>query len=79
MRWEEVRRLFPDQYVKVEILASHKEGEYEVVDEMNVLGPVPQGTSVVERIYADRGVLIYHTRYPGVSFPYDGSRRGCRC
>lgn len=33
MKWEEVRKIYPNQYVKLQILASHVEGNTKFIDD----------------------------------------------
>jgi hypothetical protein len=40
MKWEEVRNLYPNQFVKLEVLHSMIEKDKEVVDEVAVIGSV---------------------------------------
>ncbi len=37
MKWEEVRRIYPNKFVKVQILKSHLEGNNKIVDDMAVI------------------------------------------
>ncbi len=37
MKWEEIRKIWPNQYVLLEILECHVEGNKKYVDEMAVI------------------------------------------
>jgi len=37
MKWEEVRRTYPDKFVKLQILESHMEGTKKYIDDMAVI------------------------------------------
>ncbi|OMF84558.1 hypothetical protein [Paenibacillus sp. FSL R7-0337] len=37
MQWEEVRKIYPNQYVKLQILASHTEGNIKYVDDVALI------------------------------------------
>ncbi len=41
MKWSDVRKLYPNQFVKLKTLSSHiKEGQ-EIIDDMAVISPIP--------------------------------------
>ena len=40
MKWEEVQTIYPDQFVKFEILHSFEEDNNEIIDEVALIGPV---------------------------------------
>lgn len=40
MTWNEVRKLFPNQFVKLEILKSHMQGDKKIVDDMAIIESV---------------------------------------
>lgn len=40
MKWQEVQRIFPNQFVKFEVLHSEETEDQEVIDEVAVIGPV---------------------------------------
>ena len=37
MKWEEVRRTYPDKFVKLQILESHMEEDKKYIDDMAVI------------------------------------------
>lgn len=37
MKWDEVRRLYPDQWVKLQVINSHTDDFYLHIDEMEVI------------------------------------------
>jgi hypothetical protein len=63
MTWQEVRRLYPDQFVKFEIVESHKEGNKEIVDEVAVITPLANGKEAMkEFVHRKEGHLVYSTK-----------------
>jgi len=40
MKWQEVRNIYPNQFVKIEILHSEKFENQEIIDEVAILGPI---------------------------------------
>ncbi|WP_025025590.1 hypothetical protein [Caldalkalibacillus mannanilyticus] len=61
MKWAEVRNLYPNQFVKFEILHSMVEKDKEIVDEVAVIGPVADENATKELLNSKNNVLIYHT------------------
>jgi len=63
MTWEEVRRLYPDQFVKFEVVESHKEGNKEIVDDVAVIKPLADGKEAMkEFVHRKEGHLVYSTK-----------------
>jgi len=61
MKWNEVRSIYPNQFVKFEVLKSRIEQDKEYVDEIAVIGPVTEEDATNELLHAKENVLIYHT------------------
>lgn len=61
MKWQEVRNIYPNQFVKFEILKSYVEEEKEYVDEVAVIGPVDEEKATEELLKSKDNVLVYHT------------------
>lgn len=63
MTWEEVRKLYPDQFVKFEILKSHIEGNKEYVNEVTIIKVIEDGKEAMkEFIQREEGQYIYSTK-----------------
>ena len=63
MTWQEVRVLYPDQFVKFEILESHINGDKEYVDEVAVIKPIKDGKEAIkEFIHRKEDQLVYSTK-----------------
>ena len=63
MTWQEVRRLYPDQFVKFEIVESHKEGNKEIVDEVAVIAPLADGKEAMKGfVHRKEGHFVYSTK-----------------
>jgi RNA-binding protein YhbY len=67
MNWSEVRELYPNQFVKFEILKSHIENEQEIVDELAVIGPVDAERATEELLKSRGNTLVYHTSRGNIS------------
>ncbi len=61
MKWSEVRNIFPNQFVKFEVINSHLADEREYVDEIALIGPVNDSEATKELLNAKDNVLVYHT------------------
>ncbi len=63
MKWQEVRKTYPDQFVKLQILQSHIKGNKKYVDEVAVIKPLKNGKEATsELVHSKDGVLVYHTK-----------------
>ena len=68
MNWNEVRELYPNQFVKFEILESHREGNYEVVDEVAIIKPILNGKEAMQEfVKCKLGQLVYSTKHENIS------------
>lgn len=61
MKWEEVRKLFPNQYILVSILDFHTEGDKKIVDEVAPIRPIPEAEANKEFFKVSPGNIVYHT------------------
>jgi len=62
MQWEEVRKIYPDQYVKLQILASHTEGNTKYVDEVALIKAIQDPKEATqELLHSKDGVIVSHT------------------
>ncbi len=63
MTWDEVRKLYPDQFVKFKIIESHIEGNKEYVDEVAIIKAIEDGKEAMkEFIQRKEGEYIYSTK-----------------
>lgn len=61
MKWKDVRKLYSDQFVKVEILNSHIEKGKKYVDDVAVIEPVDDSEATKELLNSKDNILVYHT------------------
>ncbi|BFT70181.1 hypothetical protein [Paenibacillus sp. P36] len=62
MQWEEVRKIYPDQYVKLQILASHIEGNTKYVDEVALITAIQDPkVATLELLRSKDGIVVSHT------------------
>ena len=61
MKWSEVRERFPNQFVLVEELASHVEGDRVLVDDVAVVRAVPEEEATKTLMQCRDKMFVYHT------------------
>ena len=62
MQWEEVRKLYPNRFVKMQILKSHIENSVRYMDEMAVIKAFDDEKEATrELVRATDDLLVYHT------------------
>jgi len=62
MKWDEVRKLYPSQYVKLEILESQIRGYKKYVTDVAVIKPVYDKKEATRELINSKGnTLVYHT------------------
>lgn len=62
MQWNEVRNIYPDQYVKLQILSSHTEGNTKFVDEVALIRAIQDPKeATIELLKSKDGVIVSHT------------------
>ena len=61
LRWNDVRAIYPNQFVKFEVLKSHTDADKEIVDDVAVIGPVTEAEATKELLNSKDNTLVYHT------------------
>lgn len=62
MKWEEVKKIYPDRFVKIQILESHIEGNIRYIDDMAVILAFDDNKEATrELVRAVDDILVYHT------------------
>ncbi|WP_047985656.1 hypothetical protein [Ornithinibacillus californiensis] len=61
MKWQEVRELYPSQFVLVSILDYHVDGDKKVVDEVAPIRTIPEEEANREFFRVEKGNVVYHT------------------
>lgn len=67
MTWNEVGRLYPNQFVKLEILDSHMENDKKIIDDMAVVGAVEDNNATKELLNCKDNIIIYHTKNDNIT------------
>ncbi|OMF16600.1 hypothetical protein BK131_00970 [Paenibacillus amylolyticus] len=61
MKWQEVQQIYPNQFVKFEVLHSEETENQEVIDEVAVIGPISDEKATQELLDSRDNTLVYHT------------------
>ncbi|WP_028558800.1 hypothetical protein [Paenibacillus pinihumi] len=62
MQWQEVRNIYPDQYVLLEILNSHTEDSVQYVDEVALIKAIQDPVEATKELLKCRDSnIVYHT------------------
>jgi hypothetical protein len=62
LEWQEVRKLYPNQFVLVKILKSHMEDNKRYVDDVAIIRPIDDAKKATRLLVrAERDELVYHT------------------
>lgn len=70
MKWDEVRRLYPERFVKIQILDSHIENNVRFIDDMAVIQAFEDEKEATrELVRAKDDILVYHTGKEEIEVP----------
>ncbi|MBC8081374.1 MAG: hypothetical protein H7X86_13595 [Gorillibacterium sp.] len=61
MQWQQVRELFPDQFVLLSIIDFHKEQDKKIITEVAPIRAVAEKDANSEFFNVQNGCLVYHT------------------
>jgi hypothetical protein len=61
MNWEEVRSIYPNQFVKIEILDSIIKNNKKIVNKVDIINPVKTEEATKELLKSRNNVIVYHT------------------
>lgn len=61
MKWQEVQNIYPNQFVKFEVLRFEVKDNQEIVNEVAVIGPVKDEDATKELLNSKNNILVYHT------------------
>ena len=61
MKWEEVRSIYPNQFVKIEIIESVIKDDRQIVKNVDLIRPVKREEATKELLKARKNVIVYHT------------------
>ena len=62
MKWEEVRKLYPNKFVKLQVLEYHMEGNMKYIDDMAVIKAIEDNREATRELVRSKdSILVYHT------------------
>ncbi|MDR3601752.1 MAG: hypothetical protein P4L49_14925 [Desulfosporosinus sp.] len=62
MKWEEVRKIYPDRFVKIQILEAHIEDNVRYIDDMAVVKAFDDEREATRELVRTKDdELVYHT------------------
>ena len=62
MKWEEVKKIYPEKYVLLQVLESHVEGDKKYIDDVAIIRSIDDSKEATrELVNAKPGTLVYHT------------------
>ncbi|MEN1966498.1 hypothetical protein WMZ97_00340 [Lentibacillus sp. N15] len=62
MKWEEVRNIYPNQYILLGILQSHTAGDIQYIDDVSLIRTISDPREATkELLHAKKGTVVYHT------------------
>lgn len=63
MKWQEVRRVYPNQFVKLQILDYHITNNIKVIDDMAIIKAFNNNREVTkELVRSTDNTIVHHTR-----------------
>lgn len=62
MKWEEIRKAYPHQWLKLNILESHIEEDKKIIDEMEVIGTIESNLEAGKQLgKCKQNEAVFHT------------------
>ncbi|MCM3405345.1 MULTISPECIES: hypothetical protein [Bacillaceae] len=62
MRWEEIRKIYPDQYVKLNILSFYLENDKKIVTDVALINLIGDSKLATKELLKSKGdTIVYHT------------------
>ena len=62
MLWEEVQKIYPNQYVKLQILTSHTRGNTKYVEEVALIRAIQDPEEATQELLRSKdGIIVSHT------------------
>lgn len=63
MKWQEVRDIYPDQYVLLSILNSHLTEDKKIIDDVALIRPLDNAKEATDELmHAEKNTIVYHTK-----------------
>ncbi len=70
MKWDEVRKIYPERFVKIQILDSHIENNVRYIDDMAVIQAFDDEKEATRELVRSKDeILVYHTGKEKIEVP----------
>jgi hypothetical protein len=70
MNWEEVRKVYPDKFVKLQVLRDHIENEIRYIDDVAIIRAFEDDQEATrELVRAKNDIVVYHTGKEKIEIP----------
>lgn len=70
MKWDEVRKIYPERFVKIQILDSHIENNVRFIDDMAVIQAFDDEKEATRELVRSKDeILVYHTGKEKIEVP----------
>ena len=70
MKWNEVRKLYPERFVKIQILESHIENNVRYIDDVAVIQAFEDEKEATRELVRSKDeILVYHTGKEKIEVP----------
>jgi RNA-binding protein YhbY len=66
MKWIDVRKLYPNQFVKLKVLSSYIENQQEIIEDVAVIAPISDELATKELLKSKGDELVYHTIHESI-------------
>ncbi|HHY72035.1 MAG TPA: hypothetical protein GX497_02170 [Bacillus bacterium] len=66
MKWTDVRKLYPNQFVKLKVLSSYIKNQQEIIEDVAVIAPVSDELATKELLKSKGDELVYHTIHESI-------------
>lgn len=63
VKWQEVREIYPDQYVLLSVIDAHIVGNKKIVDDVALIRPIKDSREATkELLKSNKNTIVYHTK-----------------
>jgi len=71
MKWEEVRKIYPNKFVKLQILEFHFEENIKIIDEMSLIKVIDDNNNAAREFFnCEASTIAYHTANEKISVEF---------
>jgi len=71
MKWEEVRKIYPNKFVKLQILEFNFEENIKIIDEMSLIKVIDDNNNAARELFnCEASTIVYHTANEKISVEF---------